>query len=133
MEEADYIDLNLHQFDIESKNYNILDSELNLFLQEIEMSVKMASGDVWGFVDAIDLNRYVFNNYITRLQVLNEVTTFIQNNCEGSQNFPWNVDVEFVTVNRKRMLLITVNVTKKNSEGIDETFYQKFFLDATKM
>lgn len=130
--EAEYVDFNLHQFSESTKNYNVLDTELNLFLQEIEMAVKMAPGDSWGFVEGIDLNGYVFNHKLTRFQVENEVRIFIENNCEGAKNYPWTVETEFVNVNRRRMLSIRVTVTKKNNEGIDEQFWQAFFLDAAR-
>ena len=118
---SEYIDLNLHEDLILSKDYNILSSEAELFLQEIEIAMKMDSDDVWGIRGGFNLQDYVFAQYITEYEISNKLRNYIQDNCWHSQYFNWNVSVKIE--DSGKMLVISFIVEQlKPSKRFMKTF-----------
>lgn len=130
--ENDFIDLYLHSDTPENKEMNILDTDLELFLQEIEISIKMFPGEVWGIYESININRYVFNQYITATQIVNEIQTYIGNNCVHANKFSWYVNAEFVSIENKKLLYITVSIDKSSETDLNEKVFAKFLLGSDK-
>jgi hypothetical protein len=126
--DTSFIDLYLHSDSDQTRELNIIDNDLELFLQEIEIAVKIAPGEVWGIYENININRYVFNQYVTLSQVKNEISTYIGKNCANANRFPWTVDAQFLDVDGKKLLYIVVTITRTNDEGISENFFSKFLL-----
>lgn len=121
--ENDIFDINLYNSD--DINLNVIISPLHLFFQEIELAVKIAPGEIWGTQYAIDLNKYLFNQYVTLNQIKNEVSTFIGKNCSQSQFFQYDTDVQILNIENKD--LIYIEITIYNTEE-DKDFIQKFLL-----
>lgn len=126
--ENDFIDLYLHSDTPENKEMNILDTDLELFLQEIEISIKMFPGEVWGIYESININKYVFNQYITANQIINEIQTYIGNNCAHANRFSWYVNTEFINIDNKKLLYITVTIDKPSETDLNEKVFAKFLL-----
>lgn len=124
----DCVDLYLHSADTNSREMNIIDNTLELFLQEIEIAVKIAPGEIWGIYESININRYVFNQYVTLSQVKNELVSYIQRNCHHASKYPWVIDAQFLNIDGKSILYIIVQITRVNDVGISENFFQKFLL-----
>lgn len=123
---VEFIDLALHESS--HKELNVIDESLELFLQEIELAIKIGPGEIWGISDNININKYVFNKYITLSQVKNEISLFIEKNCACANRFPWSVDAQFLNIDGNKMLYIVVTVTRMNNESVPEDFVAKFLL-----
>lgn len=122
---SDYIDLNLHAGESEQIMDNLITNPLHLFFQEIELAVKVNSGEIWGISNSINLRKYLFNKYITINQIKEEVSTFISRNCQHASEFVHTCDVEFLKIDNKDLIYILVKVydTEHNKE-----FIQKFLV-----
>lgn len=117
-----YIDLDLH-------SNNIISDPLELFFQEIELGIKTAPNEIWGIKDSINLNRYLFNKYVTITQIKNEIKSFIGKNCQHSVNFQYNISVEIIkNSDSKDLIYIVVKVQAPDLDGDDTEFLQKFLL-----
>ena len=79
----------------------------------------MSDYDVWGIKDFLNINRYVFNQYITLTQVINDVTDYVTYNCQHASDFQWSVNAEFVEVENKDFLHVVFNIhlTDENNES----------------
>lgn len=88
---TEYIDLNLHST---SKQENMITNQLELFFQEVEIAIKTFPGDVWGVTNFLNINRYVFNRYISITQIKNEIMNYIENNCACASKYNWRVNVK---------------------------------------
>lgn len=124
MAKHDYLDLNLHESTILSKDDNILTSDIELFLQEVELAIKMEPTDVYGHYNTFSLQNYVFSQFVTEGEVIQKITEHIQNNCYHSYLFNCNVDVKFEsTSQRNSMLIIKFYINgAKPSEKFTKTF-----------
>ena len=120
MEYSDYIDLNLHEFTVLSKDDNVLCSKIELFLQELEIAIKMGPTDVYGHYHTFNLQSYVFSQFVTEGQIIQALNEHIKNNCFHSIYFDWNIDVKFETT---QMLVIRFYISgDKPSEKFMKTF-----------
>lgn len=122
MENIEYIDLALHgssRFDC------ILENSIELFMQELEIAVKMLPSDVWGIKDFLNINRYVFSQYVTLSQVINDITDYVTYNCQHASEHQWFVNAEFVTVENRDFLHIIFNIQDASDE-ISEDYKVKF-------
>ena len=90
-QEIDYIDINLHSESIED---NILSEKLELFFQELELSLTVAPNEIWGVKDAVNLSRYLFNRYVSITQIKNEISNFISNNCQHAKDFQYVISIQ---------------------------------------
>ena len=123
-QDTGYVDLNLYE-----DAAPIIDNPLHLFLQEVELSLKIAPGSIWGCKDSISLSRYVFNQYVTVNQIRQEISSFIQKHCKHAANFDYNVDVEVIMVDGHDLIYITLQVQTENQRtGEMEKHLQKFVL-----
>ena len=120
-----YLDLFLHG---ETIHENILTNPLELFFQEIELAIKIAPNEIWGIVDAINISRYVFNKYVTITQIKNEITTYINRNCQHSSDYNFDVSVETIEAGYKDLVYIVVKVLAQNEKNEIQEFLQKFLL-----
>ena len=121
----EYIDLFLHG---QSIHENILTNPLELFFQEIELAIKIAPNEIWGISESINISRYVFNKYVTITQIKNEITTYINRNCQHSSEFNFDVSVEMIKDNYKDLIYIVVKILAENESNKIEEFLQKFLL-----
>ena len=118
-----YIDLNLHEGEISD---NIIDSPLHLFIQEVELAIQTGPNEIWGIKDSINLNRYLFNKYVTITQIRNEILTFIGKHCQHASMFQYNLSVQTIkTETNKDLIYIEFKVDM--GENSDD-FIQKFLL-----
>src|SRR5690606_38923316 len=89
---------------------NIVVNEFHLFLQEIELAVKTGAEEMWGYRYFIDLQKYVFNQYVTIEQVENEISSFIGNFTNYSHMFQYTVKAELLEVEKKLVLYIKTTI-----------------------
>lgn len=120
------IDINLY-FDNENIENNIITNPLHLFIQEIELSLKTAPMELWGFRYSLDIVKYVFNQYITLNKIEEEISSFITNFCEHAKYFPFTIMAELVEVENVTILYIKSEITNVNSTD-KEKITQKFIL-----
>lgn len=120
------MDINLY-FDQNNPENNVINNPLHLFIQEIELSLKTAPGELWGFRYNLDITKFVFNQYITLNKIEEEVASFITNFCEHSYMFPFTITVELVDIENTSILYIKATITDVNSSD-KEKITQKFIL-----
>jgi hypothetical protein len=87
-----FIDINLHSL---SENDKIIFNPIELFFQEVEIAIKTFPGEIWGCTHYVDINRYVFNKYISLTQIKNELSYYITKNCSSASKNNWNISVSF--------------------------------------
>lgn len=121
---SEYIDINLYEDSVP-----LITDPLHLFLQEIELGMKILPGQIWGITDSINLKKYIFNRYITMNQVKNEITSFISSNCTHSAMFNYTVDLQVINVEQKELIyiIVTIYVEDELTKEIKQ-FMQKFVL-----
>lgn len=68
--EDTYLDINIFG---DTDGNPLVTEPLELFFQEIALGVKIVPGEIWGVYDSIDLQKYLFNQYVTINQIKNEV------------------------------------------------------------
>ena len=124
-DEINYIDLYLHGTNI---NNSILTEELELFFQEIEIALQTGPNEIWGIGEAINLNRYLFNKYVTITQIKNEISTYVSNNCQHSTSFNYTISVETINEGNKDIIYILFTVDAKNADGENQQYLQKFLI-----
>lgn len=122
---TEYFDLNLNSID---KIDSILTDPLELFFQEVRLALAIAPNEIWGVKDGINLKRYLFNQYVTVTQIKNEVYNFISTQCQHASDFSYELSVSFLTHENKDLIYILMNVYTLDSEGISQTFKEKFIL-----
>ena len=103
---SEYLDLNLHESTILSKDDNVLTSDIELFLQEVELAIKMEPTDVYGHYNTFCLQNYVFSQFVTEGDVIQAITEHIKNNCFHSYLFNWNVDAKFESTSQRNSILV---------------------------
>lgn len=115
------VDLFLHAKEGDINN-SFLEDEFTLFLQEIEICLKTLPYDLWGIRDSIDLNRYVFNHYVTEIEIKTNIENHIIENCYHNKFFNFNVTPYFEEYEQRTMLRIEFKIapvdTKENEERI---------------
>lgn len=139
MNNFEYLDIVLNSTEDTNQENTVIDNSLQLFLQEVELAVKMEPGDVWGIYDAIDVSKYVFNQYITVYQVKSEMETYIVNNCEHSALFDWEVNPELIEIESMSIPALHINfkvhLSNRNDPSIDDdtiqTVTQTFLVGTT--
>lgn len=119
-----YVDINLYD-----DSTPIITDPLHLFLQEIEIGMKIMPGQIWGITDSINMKKYVFNKYVTMNQIKNEISSFIETNCIHASMFNYVVGIQVIIVENKELIYITVtiNVEDETSKEIKQVL-QKFVL-----
>ena len=132
MDEDNLVDLLLNDFGGESnkqyKQYNMLTNPLELFMQELEIAIKMGPTDVYNNPSTIDLMNYIFNRYITKQRVISDISNYIVENCEHAKYFNWDVDVDAIVINGHRILHIIFTVYKDMSNPSD-VFKKQFKIE----
>ena len=139
MNSFEYLDIVLNSTEDTNQENTVIDNSLQLFLQEVELAVKMEPGDVWGIYDAIDVSKYVFNQYITVYQVKSEMETYIAKNCEHSALFDWEVNPELIEIESMSIPALHINfkvhLSNRNDPSIDDdtiqTVTQTFLVGTT--
>ena len=120
------MDINLY-FDPINPENNVITNPVHLFFQEIELAIKTAPNELWGFRYSLDITKYVYNQYITLNQVEEEISGFIVKFCDHSSLFPFTVIAEFVNIEGTNILYIKATITNINSSD-NEQLTQKFIL-----
>jgi len=121
-----YIDLYLHG---STKDDLILSEDLELFFQEIELAVQTAPNEIWGISESINLNRYLFNQYITITQIKNEISNYVSKNCQHASYFNYSISIENLeNLNNKDLIYIVFNVDAKDQNGNNQQYRQKFLI-----
>lgn len=120
------MDLNLY-FDPLNPENNIIINPVHLFLQEIELAIKTAPGELWGFRYNLDISKYVFNQYVTLTTVEEEISSFIMKFCEHATLFPFMILAEFINIEGTNILYIKATITNIDSSE-NEQITQKFIL-----
>ena len=91
VQEGDFLDINLNGTERED---TVLTNPLELFMQEIELAVKLAPNEIWGVSEAVNIARYVYSKFVSTTQVRNEITSFITRHCQHASSFNFVVTVE---------------------------------------
>ncbi len=132
--EYDYIDLTLDDTDdnVANKYANVIDNKLALFLQEIEIMMKLAPKSIWGVATYLDVRRYVFNKFITTSQIKVAVTSYVNKECASSKYFNWNVTCETVNTggNIGDLIYIQFIIEAGGDQGETHEIVQKFLIGA---
>lgn len=120
----EYVDLNLY----DDMDNIVISNPAHLFLQEIELAVKIGINEIWGMTDYIDLRRYLFSQYITLIRIQNDISTYISSHCAHSAQFDWSVEVEIFKddVTGKELLHIRCTVNDVQNDGEVKKYVQKF-------
>lgn len=121
------MDLNLYH-DLENPENNIITNPIHLFLQEIELAVKIGPNEIWGFRYNIDLQKYIFNQYITLKQIEQEISSFISKNCSMAGEFVFTVSTELLDVEGTKVVYIKVEIQNPDSDNPEDTYTHKFIL-----
>ena len=123
----DFYDINL--YDNSNPENNIITNELHLFFQEVELAIKLKPFEVFGQKDSINLNRYLFNRYVSITQIKNDILNYVGKNCAHAKMFKHNVSVETIkSPDNKDMIYIKFSVFANNQFDVEEEFFQKFIL-----
>lgn len=132
MENNNYIDLLLNDFGGEDnktyKEYNMLTNPLELFMQELELAIKMNPTDVYNNPSSIDLMTYIFNRYITKQRVISDITNYVVGNCEHAKYFNWDLDIDTIVINGHRILHIQFTIYK-NTKDTSDVFKKQFRIE----
>jgi hypothetical protein len=131
MDEIEYMDLNLHGTGMMD---NALIDPLSLYLQELELALKILPGEVWGVTDSVNLKRYLFNRYVTMTYIRNEILGFIKVNCQHSTDFQTSVNVEtLANPTGGDMVYIVMTVHVPGEGGTNFDVVQKFLVGANSL
>lgn len=130
LQKSDVIDLNIHYGEDESStkyvpvyNTSILDDRLSLYIQEIELAVRIGPKQLWGVKTCLHTEKYIFNQYITLNQIKNEMLTFITNECYHSQYFNTNIAAGIYRINNKDMIYVLLEILPNpDTEPIQLTY-----------
>lgn len=126
LKQSNVIDLNLHYT---NHNDSVLTSRIELYIQEIELAIKMLPNDLWGVKYSLDTNRYIFNQYITLNQIKNEISNFIAENCYHTIYFQTDYAIKITNVEGKDLIYLLLEIkelsTYKDSEPIKLEFFIK--------
>ena len=120
MDNREFVDIVLNSTVDTNQENTVIDNSLQLFMQEVELAIKMEPGDVWGIYDSIDVSKYVFNQYVTLHQVKSEIETYIANNCEHSALFDWEVYPELIEIESMSIPALHINFTVNLTNRSDE-------------
>lgn len=119
-ETNDVLDFNLYYST--NPNENEI-TGLHLFMQEIELMVKL-NEKVWGNSFYVDLEKYVYNKYISLEHIRQEIVGFVARNCSQSAFFTYKIEVQLMQLDEsKDMLYISFTIFDDVS---DRSFVQKF-------
>lgn len=120
-----YIDFNLYYNGEDKSNDGIITNPIHLFIQEIELALKIGPGEIWGCKYSIELSKYLFNQFVTTTQIQREVTNFISVNCEHASVFNYEITTEILQVENKDLIYIVANIYDNDT---NQTFLQKYLL-----
>lgn len=124
--DEEFVDLYLHGSNIED---SILTNPIELFFQEIELSMKILPNEVWGISKAINVKRYVFNPHISITQIRNEILNFIAVNCEHAKYFNYTLSVDQIKSDSFRdMVYCLFEIQSIDVDGNQQPYRQKFLL-----
>ena len=113
----------------EDRDSNIIESNLELFFQEVAMALKIGMNDTFGSIKEIGLRSFLFSKYIPNSLIHDRITEFISKNCEHSFVYPWTIEVELMKAeNKKDLLHIIMTVNAPNSAGIIEKYIETFLV-----
>ena len=113
----------------EDRDSNIIESNLELFFQEVAMALKIGMNDTFGSIKEIGLRSFLFSKYIPNSLIHDRITEFISKNCEHSFVYPWTIEVELMKAeNKKDLLHIIMTVNAPNSAGIVEKYIETFLV-----
>jgi len=126
IKQIEYVDIYLHGNSISD---NILIQKLELFVQEIELAVQIGPNEIWGINESINLNRFLFNQYVTVTQIRNEISNFIAKNCYHASDFTYNISVETLkNSGTNDLIYIVCSVNAEDQNGNPQTYPLKFLL-----
>lgn len=106
------VDINLRFGENENEDNVLIFDDFELFMQEIELGIKIIEGSIWNKPHGLDINSYVFNKYISTFAMRNEIKSFITRECEHADKFSWDVDVKIIRERDEEFILITMTVHK---------------------
>lgn len=109
MEMESYLDFNLSYDESNSTSFGrelLIENNLQMFMQELELTIKIMPYELFGLRDSVNTNKYIFNKYISQNRIKQELTSFIVKNCANAIYFDWSIQVRFVKVESKDLLYI---------------------------
>lgn len=110
----------------ENSDKNILTNSLELFLQEIQIALHTAPGDIWGTKYSLNTKRYLFNQFITKYQIQSELIAFIAQFCHHAQFFTYVIEVFVERIDSEELIYVKVDIYPDASDNIPVT--QHFLL-----
>lgn len=108
--------------DFDGTNNLMITDEYSLFIQEVELAIKIIEGSIWNKPEGLDIQAYVFNKFISAYQMKTEIRSYIERECEHASMFPWNLDVKLVRNKDKEYLLITMIVYRTEEDALTHKF-----------
>lgn len=113
------MDINLHATD---GNY-ILTNDIDLLFQEVELAIKIISGEIWNRPMGLDIQQYVFNKYVSVYRMKQEMKNFIVNECSKANLFNWDLNVNIMNIEGKDLIKIEFTINDDvNKEAIKQQF-----------
>lgn len=109
------MDINLN-FGTDGDDTLLLMNDFDLFMQEVELAIKVIEGTIWNRPNGLDINSYVFNKYISTYAMRTEIVSFIARECEHANSFQWDVKVQILRQNDEELILITMTVNKGGND-----------------
>ena len=107
------MDINL---DFDGTNNPLITDDFSLFLQEVELAIKIIEGTIWNKPLGLDINTYVFNKFISAFAMRTEVKSFIEKECERASMFNWDVNVQVKKEADAEYILISMSIYKTEED-----------------
>jgi hypothetical protein len=104
-------------------NYNPyyleVEDEISNFIQRVEMILTTIPGEVLGEPDfGINLEGYLWNQYITVGSIKNAIMTQIRRYCVNSLAIPFTIDVNFVRGDITDSIIIDIIIDGQKAIGV---------------
>jgi hypothetical protein len=121
------LDLN---FFPEGQDLNIITDPLELFLQEIFLSIQCGVDAIWGIRESINLTRYIYNKYVTLTQIQTEITRYIQLHSFHAGSFSWSCVAENLVdeETKEEVIYITFKILVPQENGNAKELIERFLL-----
>lgn len=88
----------------------IISEPILLFIQEIEIAIKLAPYDLWCKFNTPNIQRYVFNRFISTNKIKNGISAYIANECSQATNFVYEVEAYFLFNENKKSDILYIQV-----------------------
>ncbi len=113
------IDINLHG---DETGFLMIEHPIDLFFQEVELAVKIIEREIWNIPEGLDIEKYVFNKYVSFNQIETEVKNFIEEYCEHASEYIWDCKVSIMN---NEYLIINFTIKDEHGDELTNNFLIK--------